>query len=181
MTLERKEAELFYSLWFPLMNFVNKKYRICPGIGKIAVGKGVSLPDAKAIASHIWNHTAVIDEYLAQTDLLEEYREIISGWKTCRVGKYIIERHLKKGSVFISAEDCSVYMVQGLFSSFEEMFDGWYLPILSEAVLIPFRGKIITDGIVIPQRIRFGGESTADFKEIYMDAKKNGKIRFSMV
>jgi hypothetical protein len=49
-----------------------------------------------------------------------------------------------------------------------------------EAVLLPFRDKIITDGLVIPYNIVFGRETAADFKDAYMDAKKSGKIRFSM-
>ena len=35
MTLEKQDAELFYQLWFPLLDFVNQKYirgfrRFCP-------------------------------------------------------------------------------------------------------------------------------------------------------
>ncbi|MGM9552036.1 MAG: hypothetical protein ACI3XA_07255 [Clostridia bacterium] len=180
MKLERKEAELFYNLWFPLMNFVNKRYRVCPGTGKIAMGKGIAPPDAKAIANYIWEHTEVIDEYLAGADLPAEHREIIEGWKMFRSGKYIMERHLKRGSVFISLEDNSVYMVQGLFSSFDEMFDGWHLPLLVDAVLLPFLGKVITDGLMIPHRISFGVEYTAEFKKIYMNAKRNGDIKLSL-
>lgn len=35
MTLEKQDAELFYQLWFPLLDFVNQKYRVCPGTGTI--------------------------------------------------------------------------------------------------------------------------------------------------
>ena len=30
MRLEQSDAELFYQLWFPLLDFVNKKYHVCP-------------------------------------------------------------------------------------------------------------------------------------------------------
>lgn len=93
-------------------------------------------------------------------------------------GKYILERHLKKGSVFIRAEDAAVYMVQGLFSSWEEMLGD--APVLLDAVLIPFRGSIITDGLVAPCRIYFGKGAREDFKEVYMNAKRTHMIHFSL-
>jgi len=41
---------------------------------------------------------------------------------------------------------------------------------MMEAVLLPFRDKIITDGLVIPYNIVFGRGAAADFKDVYMDA-----------
>lgn len=180
MILERKDTDLFYSLWFLLLGFVNSRYPVSPGIGAIEFGKSIDMRDAKAIADYVWEHTEVIDEYLAEADLSEEHREIVAGWKRCRPGKYILERHLKKGSVFISADDGTVYMVLGLYSTWEEMLCGRPLPVLLNAVLLPFRDKIITDGLVIPYNVDFGRGAAADFKDIYMDAKKSGRIRFSL-
>lgn len=50
----------------------------------------------------------------------------------------LLERHLKRGSVFISLEDEQVYMVGGILSSWEEMIPQADLPILLRATLIPF-------------------------------------------
>lgn len=30
MRLEQNDAELFYQLWIPLLDFVNRKYHVCP-------------------------------------------------------------------------------------------------------------------------------------------------------
>ena len=186
MILERKDTDLFYSLWFPLLNFANSRYQICPEIGAIEFGKSVDMRDAKTIADHIWGHTEVIDEYLSEAALPAEHCEIVIGWKKCRPGKYILERHLKKGSVFISADsaqvvsDARVYMVLGLYSTWEEVLGGRPMPVLLDAVLLPFRDRIITDGLVVSRNITFGRGAAADFKDAYMDAKKNGKICFSL-
>ena len=102
----------------------------------------------------------------------------MAGWKRCKPGRYILERHLKKGSVFISAEDGGVYMVKGLCSTWEEMLGE--TPVLLDAVLIPFRDSIISDGLVVPYRIYFGKGARADFKDAYMNAKKNQTIRFTI-
>lgn len=180
MILEQKDTDLFYSLWFPLLDFANSRYQVCPGIGAIEFGKSVDMRDAKTIANYIWEHTEVIEKFLAETDLLEEHREIVTGWKKCRPGKYILERHLKKGSVFISADTAQVYMVLGLYSTWEEVLCGRTLPVLLDAVLLPFRGRIITDGLVVSSNIVFGRGAAADFKDAYMDARKSGRIQFEL-
>lgn len=178
MRLERSETELFYQLWFPLLDFVNRRYDVCPEVETIDTEQGVDALDAKAIADYLWSHTAVLEEYLAAADLPEEHARIVAGWKRCKPGRYILERHLKKGSVFLSVEDGEVYMVKGLYSTWEEMLGE--CPVLLDAVLIPFLGSIISDGLVKPYRIYFGKGATEDFKEVYMNAKRNNAIHFSI-
>ena len=74
MTLEKQDAELFYQLWFPLLDFVNKKYKICPQIKEINQGQGIAPSDAKAIANYLWSHTEVLREYLAEAQLCRKSR-----------------------------------------------------------------------------------------------------------
>lgn len=61
MTLEKQDAELFYQLWFPLLDFVNQKYRICPGMGTIDRSRGVDVAEAKKNADYL----QVLQEYIA--------------------------------------------------------------------------------------------------------------------
>lgn len=178
MRLERSDAELFYQLWFPLLDFVNRKYHICPETETISQQQGVDARDAKAIADYLWSNTEVIEEYLVCAKLPDEYAQIVAGWKHRKQGRYILERHLKKGSVFISAEDGAVYMVKGLFSTWAEILGE--APVLLDAVLIPFRGSIISDGLVVPYPIYFGKGARNDFHDAYMNAKKSNAIHFSI-
>ena len=178
MLLEKQDAELFYQLWFPLLNFVNQKYQIRPQLKRIDRRETIDVSDAMAIASYLWAHTGIIDEYLSSTELPEEHVQIIAGWKQCKPGKYIVERHLKSGSVFISEKDQKVYMVKGLFSTWEEMLGKG--PVLLNAVLLPFRDSIISDGLVVPYPVHFGSGIREAFKEIYRNAKADNTIAFSL-
>lgn len=181
MTLDKENAALFYRLWFPLLAYVNRKYHVisdAEAAEAIEQGEGIDAYDAKEIAAYLWSHACVIDEYLAAVDLPHEHSEIIAGWKRCKPGRYILERHLKKGSVFISAEDGAVFVVKGLYSSWKEMLGE--CPVLLDAVLIPFRDCIISDGLVMPYAIRFGKGAIGDFKDAYMYAKKNNAIQLTI-
>lgn len=178
MTLEKQDAELFYQLWFPLLDFVNQKYQVCPGMGTIDRSRGVDAAEAKKVANYLWSHTEVLQEYLAQAKLPEEQAQIVAGWAQCKPGRYIMERHLKKGTVFISEDDRTVYMVKGLFSTWEEMMGKG--PVLLDAVLIPFKDMIISDGLVSVYPFYFGRGYSEAFKDIYRKAKEDNTIRFSL-
>ena len=89
-----------------------------------------------------------------------------------------MERHLKKGTVFISEDDQTVYMVKGLFSTWEEMLGKG--PVLLDAVLIPFKDMIISDGLVRVYPFHFGRGYSEAFKDIYRKAKEGKTIRFSL-
>ena len=57
------------------------------------------------------------------------------------------------------------------------MLHGATVPMLIGATLMPFKGVIISDALISVVPIMFGSNSRADFKEIYLDAKKSGRIR----
>ena len=90
MRLEQSDAELFYQLWFPLLDFVNRKYHVCPETETIDQRQGVDARDAKKIADYLWSHIEVIEEYLAVAELPNEYAQIVAGWKQCKPGRYIL-------------------------------------------------------------------------------------------
>ena len=180
MVLSKEDAELFYKLFFSLLNYINNKFKINNEIQKLYYGKSVDPRAVKEIADRLWENTELIDEYLTEEKLPEEHKNIILGWKKRISGKFIVERHLKKGTIFIQAENREVYLVSGIISSWDEMLCGIPLPVIITAVLIPFRNVIISDGLVSVSNIFFGKNLRSEFKDIYLSAKKTGNIHSSL-
>ena len=82
MTLSQEDAQLFYSLWLPLLDFVNRKYRVNRKLKNLTVTRGLNPADIKKVANKLWSDVDIIDEYLKEcVDLPEEYKEIIQSWK----------------------------------------------------------------------------------------------------
>ena len=79
--------------------------------------------------------------------------------------------------MFISVEDGTVYMVKGLFSTWAEMLGK--SPALLEAVLIPFWGSIISDGLGSAVSCLLRQLSIEAFNETYINAKRNDTTYFS--
>lgn len=179
-TLDSNDAKLFYELWLPLLDFVNDTHRVNPNIGKMEKVEGLDTQEVRVVADFLWSHPEVIDCYVAAAKLPPEQREIVTSWKRFVSGEFILERHLKRGSVFISLKDEQVYTVNGILSSWEDMIPCADLPILLRATLIPFRDKIIYDSIVTCSNVIIGHGYAETFKEIYLSAKLTKTIRSSL-
>lgn len=176
-TLSKEDGKLYYKLWLPLLDYVNKKYKINCKIKDMAKAKTLAPNMVKAVANKLYEDAAVIDEYLSKyREIPTDHKAIIAGWKKRVSGTFVIERHLKRGSMLISGEGGKVYQVVGIISSLEEMFRYEPMPLMIDATLLPFRDVIITDGLIMPYNIMIGSNMKRMFKEEYMSAKKSGKI-----
>ena len=71
-------------------------------------------------------------------------------------GKFYVFRELKKYTVFLSTTSPAIaYGVLALSQPFEELI-GPYLPVLTQTVLLPFKGMIVYDGLMSSYNISFG-------------------------
>lgn len=179
MTLSYEDAQLFYWLWFQLLDYTNCKFKV-NGEMKSPIGKQPqNAAEFKKIADVIWNDISIIDAFIEDCSegLEASDVEIVRSWKRRIRDRFILERHLQKGSIFISMTDQQVYQVKGLLDSWPEMLQNAPLPLAVDATLIPFKGVLISDGLVAPYRVFFGHNTIEEIKDIYRSAKRNGSIR----
>jgi len=176
-TLSESDGNLFFKLFLPMLDYANDRFRVVPGLHDIAGAKSLEISKVKKIADRIWQDTALIDEYTANRELPGDHKEIILSWKNNIYSKFAVERHLAKGSIFIDLQDSRLYQVCGIKSSWEEMFGDYPLPIIIDAILIPFKDVIITDGLVYPYlNLLIGPGYRKDLKNLYMEAKESGQV-----
>lgn len=181
-TLSAEDRRTFFSLFIPLLLFSNQKFEIDEYLDEDLRAGHPDLEDLKEVADILWQHTDTIDEFIeankdrlsaAEHSLLESWRHPISG-------RFVLERHLAKGSIFLESKSASVYLVKGLTDPWSVMFANMAPPILLDTTLIPFRDCIISDGLTVTHNIYFSTGARNDFKEVYMNAKQNGKIVSSL-
>jgi hypothetical protein len=79
--------------------------------------------------------------------LLADDLAIVRKWKGFISGTFQMFRSLKKHAIFISA-DSTVYAGLSLYDYFKDMFPGHPTPINVDAVLLPFKGHIVYDGML---------------------------------
>ena len=170
MHLAEIDVELFYKLWFGLIQFTNAKYNIDSAIGSPDTPGGVNADKVVPVKDKLWQEVSLIDEYLnADSAISDDERNILLGWKKRVTGDFILLKHLARYSVFMDfkGDDPNLYGVVGLTSELSELFPQAVMPIMVNATLLPFKGRIIYDSLFTAKNVRFGGGYKSNFNETY--------------
>jgi len=179
MKLSTEEADLFFKLMWALQFYVKQELGICPELSDVARYKDdCSLEDKSVIRQAVYDNSHLIDKFVAEnpSGFTTEELAIVSQWKGFLQGDFYIERFLKKHTIFVSYQTEAVYGVQGLYEALDEMFYSAQLPALVKAVLLPFKGKIVYDGLLHGYNVSFGRGISSNIKDAYLKAKQNNRI-----
>ena len=176
--LTDEQAKHFYELWIPLLDFVNRKYRLEKALYGMTSSRGLPTDSIAKITDKLWKDVTVIDEYLESDSckLPEPDRQIVRSWKKAKRGDYIVDRHLARGSVLISLADRKVYVVKGIYSDWREMLNYGPVPQIVGATLIPYEDCLINDSLVRPYHILLSRNIAEQSKQAYLNAKRNGEL-----
>ncbi|HEY7330935.1 MAG TPA: DUF6398 domain-containing protein [Gemmataceae bacterium] len=183
MLLTPQDVELFFKLHRALMFFVNQRLKV--------LADEVASPDEfSSLSPEI--RLKVRDAFLKRTDLIEAFADenpahltddeldTVRSWRHLVHGKFYVFRQLKKYMVFLSADEQPVaYGVLALSQPFEELV-GPYLPVLTQTVLLPFKGMIVYDGLMSSYRISFGPGIRRSLNEGFKEAKARHGIVTSL-
>jgi len=176
MKLSSQEADLFFELMWALLVFVNQKLGILPPV-KLKEYISCPMEEKMKVREALYKNRQLIDLFVKENSnkLSKDKLLIASTWKDYVAGSFYIERFLKKHAIFISNENL-VYGVCALHQRFDEMIHPSRLPLFVQAVLLPFSGRIVYDGLFQTYNIHCGTGTRGHLKEIYMIAKQNNRI-----
>ncbi|MCP4628512.1 MAG: hypothetical protein GY850_34130 [bacterium] len=176
MKLSEQDAKLFFDLMWALQFFVNQKLKILTKIKSLNDYAKCSSEEKFEVRKALYANINLIDSFVQENpqNFSEEKLSIVSNWKNFIEGSFHIERFLKRYAIFIKGGD--VYGVLGLCQKFEELIHRSQLPLYVQTVLLPFKGKIVYDGLFQAYNIYFGGGTKRNLKESYMRAKQNNRI-----
>lgn len=180
MKLSTTEVDLYFDLMWKLHWYTNKENKIVSSYKSPQVySKQCSMEDKMQVRTYLFNNIESIVKSFTQANpfqLNDEQLSIIQSWQKYIQGKFFIERCLKNYTIFIEQETDSVYGVISLYESFAEMIDKSNLPVYVEAILLPFQGKIIYDGLLRSYPVFFGSGIKGELKQVYLEAKQNNQI-----
>jgi len=171
MRLASSQVQRFYSIWKPLLLYVNERHKL---VARMDFDDPECIPDIYRLREAVWKDDAVLDMFALENPagLPKEDLSLVKSWRHRIAGKFFILRQLKKHAIFMT--DNSVYAVLALESFFEELVP--HIPCYVEAVLLPFEGQIIYDTLLAPYPIVFGRGIQARMREEYMAVKRERKI-----
>ncbi|MDR0548586.1 MAG: hypothetical protein LBI10_04140 [Deltaproteobacteria bacterium] len=178
MKLSKKELNLFYSIWLPLLYGINLKNMFCPELPILDPNhfNPFIFQQLRIIREKIWDEPQLIDEFLADPGLCSfnvEERKIVLDIREHFIKKsFILIEHQKNYSLLMTNDDepTRLFGVLGLSSSIKSAVR-LPLPVLITTVLFPFRDKIVYDGIIEIHSERYSAEELASIQARFFDAK----------
>jgi len=180
MKLPPDDVKTFYEIQSSLYSFVNRRRRLFPQFETTEeLRERVTVEQLDAIRQALYDDISLLDEFVAANPdgLPQGHLEIARTWRHFKAGTFYIFRYLKKHTVFLDSGDPPrAYGVLGLHSDFDELIF-MRPPIMVKAVLLPFRDKIVFDGILKPYNIYFG----RGIKRSLNDAYRLAKERFGII
>jgi hypothetical protein len=176
MVLSEDDAKLFYRLMWPLQFFVNQRLQLIPDCPTVEAYQGLAAEQKLKVRDALYKNIQLVDEFIAKNPagFAAEKLQIVKSWKRFVAGEFFIERYLAKHAILI--KDQTVYAVLGIFDPLEFSAPRELLPVYVKTVLLPFKGRIIYDGLLQPHQIYFGSGIRSDLKETYLTAKQNQRI-----
>jgi hypothetical protein len=182
MFLSRKDAELFFRLHCSLMQFVMEQVSAV-GVSAPAVAyRSLPAEQRQELVKALLGRLDLIDGFVAANParLSEEELRIVSSWRHLVTGRFIALRQLKNHIILLACDEkTAAYGVTALVDSMEQVIPK-PLPAMIETVLLPFRGKIIYDGIVSTVNVTFGPGTRRGFEETFRTAKASGGVVTSL-
>ena len=178
MKLSSQDADLFFKLMWAAQFYVNRRLALFPEAQSVEAHRKLPHEDKHKVRNALWEHIALLDDFVKENPdrLSPEELRIVQGWKKFISGNFYIFRYLKRYTIFIAAQSPAVYAVLGLYDSLRDVLPGRPLPVYTQAVLLPFKGTIVYDGLLLPYSIFFGPGIRGDLNETYQRAKQQDLI-----
>jgi hypothetical protein len=178
MVLPPDQTERFYKIWWALLSYTNAQRHLVPDMPAQPAPKSIEPAKAHKIREALWADDSIRERFIAEnsSQLPPADLEIVASWQYRVAGNFFVFRHLKKYTVFLHEGPPSrAYGVLGLTSPLNQII-GPYVPVLVQAVLIPFEDQITYDSLLAPYRITFGGGIKRNLNETYREAQEREGI-----
>ena len=118
----------------------------------------------------LYDHPNTILTFVKENpyDFSDQELAMVEGFRHFVRGDFVVYKYLKNYTIFL--QDDIAYGVLALSDTFQSFF-GDNLPTMIKAVLLPFNGKIVYDGMFQSYPVYFGGGIKRSMNEDYKFAK----------
>lgn len=180
MLLPSEEASEFILLYSSLIGFVAGRLGGVAGIVDAKTFHYASNNARAKARDKLLGNMTLIDDFMDENPYQFSEKELsnVMKFKDFISGKFVVERDLKNYTVFLNDEDPpKAYGVLGLTDEIIEMMP-YPLPVFVSAVLLPWKGCIVCDGLMLIYNVILGSGIKKNLKESYRLAKAQGIIKY---
>lgn len=175
-TLSKEDAELFYKINNELIYFANERFKLIDNFPRPEKGTWKE-EDVHKIIDKIFSEPKIITSFYSENPAMlnKEEIEIVKNWKTSLKDKFIVFKDKAKTIFFSSEKEPKAYEVCGIYDDILDLIP--FEPVMVEAILIPFKGKITYVGYFRLYNISFGGGYKRGLKTDF----EKSRLRFGVI
>ena len=154
----------YYKLYFAILDYINKKYKIHPEIEKIYKQEGLDINKLYDIDKYIWDNKKIIDDFIKDNNYkftIEELNEIKEFKNAITSDYFVIVGFDREYTKFLSS-DGKLYMVKGIRVDFDKIVNPSELPKIVSTTLLMFKGNIIFKSFFGNVEVVFGNDVKKD-------------------
>ena len=174
----KNAADHYYKLYFALLDYINKKYKIHPEIKKIYKQEGIDVNKIYDIDKYLWKHKEIISDFIKDNDykFTEEELSEINKFKNAITSNYFVIVGFDREYTKILSDDGKLYMVKGIRTDFDKMMNPKELPKIISTTLLMFKGVIVFKSFFGNVDIVFGN----DVKKDIVDKMKSAIVHYHL-
>lgn len=175
--LSQKDADKFYKLWYGILDFINKKYKINEEL-IIYPKNETSGNDAYPIVEKLWeDFNNNIDEFCLKNPYKFTTQEIrgVQDFKKGIRKEFIIIAYEQDYTIF--AYDNKLYKVKALLDNIDCLIKAIELPVSVKCSLFPFKDQIVYDGLLIKSLVR---KTSFEEEEKLLSLLEKGKAIYKL-
>lgn len=174
--LSFEDAMLFSKLYYAILEFTNVQFKIKP-MYNIFGRSNYDGMDLSLISETFWKYKdQIIDEFCMVNPFKfsEDELELICEFKRGVRDIFVIVEFLEDFTALMSSN--KVYMVKSIYKNLDEIISYRDLPIFVYATVVPFKGNIVLDGVLVQIEIAAGD----GFEEMIWSFYKNLEKYYKM-
>ena len=183
MLLAPDDLDQFFKLHRALMFFVNQRLNIVSDSVTSAQELAALSPQVRLkVRDALNDNIDLIASFVAENPahLTEDELDIVRSWRHLVAGRFYIFRELKNYTVFLCPSSPVIaYGFVALSQPFEDL-TGPHLPILIQTVLLPFKNRIVYDGLMTSYNVSFGPGIRRNLNQDFKAAKERYGIVTSL-
>ncbi len=129
------------------------------------------------IREHLANNKDLIQKFLEKTDLTIEEKELFNSWKNFVYIEQgiVLQSHNNSQILVWDVSNQKVYLVYGLYDKLASLIP--HRPFIGSFLLLPFKDRIVFDGLIVGENIELGNNIINNIKQEYQEIiDKNGII-----
>lgn len=178
MNLTPDEADLFFETYEGLLTFVHQSRKLEPPVRSVEEFSALPVAQQVPARTALYAERQLLEDYLSQAGKLPaEKLALLQSWRKMIPGRFTVVKQLKSGAIF-QGDGGRFFQVLGLRNSVE--FAMGHMPTMTETCLLPFRGRLVYDGIMRSYRIVFGSGARKLMNEEYQRARRKGAVCTSL-